>query len=375
MKDQIGYYKQVQPFQREVSDLDRFINCRSALYKHLGIVPKFLNKQSILEFGPGFGENAIFPLLQRPNHYMLVDSNEVCLEKTRGRLMEFCSPETKLEFRLSSIEAFESADFFDVVICESVIPREPKPEKLLAKVAKRVSAGGILIITCQDAVSTFAELLRRLIALLVVSPSDSLDTKLGVLIPLFDSHLKTIDGINRSSADWILDNLLRPWEEVSFSISDAIDALEGEFDIHGTSPRFIDDSRWYRTIRNSNSGFNEIGRTAYMANVHNLINHRDWTPAVPVHINKLLIKLCSKIFRLIHRFESERELRLVESVLDNLQQVIDLAAGFSHDTELALRDYHNVLRKYLDVGILDGFAEFSSLFGRGQQHVSFIRRN
>lgn len=374
MQDQIDYYLKVQPFQRDIPDLDPFLNRRNALYRHLGIIPRFICQQSVLEFGPGFGENAIFPLLQKPNRFLLVDSNKNCLEKTRDILTPYCAPETQLEYQLSSIEAFDSEECFDLVICESVIPREPQPEKMLAKVAKHVAIGSVLVITCQDSVSTLAELLRRLIALLVVAPADSLEQKLEQLLPIFEPHLKTINGMTRSCEDWILDNLLRPWEEVSFSIPDAIHTLKDQFDIHGSSPQFICDSRWYRTIQGNDPGFNAIAEQAYWANVHNLINHREWTSATPVHTNKQLHELCLNIFQSVHAFEEYQDLKFVPPILDQLQQVIDLAATFSVDTELALRDYHRVLQKYLHEGVLDLFAEFGPLFGRGQQYVSFIRR-
>lgn len=374
MIDQIDYYLQVQPFQRDMSDVEIFLNRRSALYRHLGIIPRFIARQSILEFGPGFGENAIFPLLQKPSSYLLVDSNQNCLEKTRAELTPYSTPETRLEYQLSSIESFDSNECFDLVICESVIPREPQPEKMLAKVAKYVSVGGMLVITCQDSVSTFAELLRRLIALMVVTPEATLEQKVEQLLPLFEPHLKTLNGMTRSCEDWILDNLLRPWEEVSFSIPDAIDTLKGEFDIHGSSPQFICDSRWYRAIQTSDPGFNEIAEQAYFSNVHNLINYRDWTPAISVQDNKKLLDLCLKIFQAVHAFEKNRDRKFVLPIPGYLQQVIDLAATFSKDTEQALRDYQRVLQKYLQEGELDSFAEFGPLFGRGQQYVSFIRR-
>lgn len=374
MIDQIDYYLQVQPFQRDMSDLEIFLNRRNALYRHLGIIPRFIAQQSVLEFGPGFGENAIFPLLQKPSRYLLVDSNQNCLDKTRTELTPYCPPETRLEYRLSSIEGFDSKECFDLVICESVIPREPQPEKMLAKVAAHVSVGGMLVITCQDSVSTFAELLRRLIALLVVRPEATLEQKVQQLLPLFESHLKTINGMTRSCEDWLLDNLLRPWEEVSFSIPDAIDTLKDQFDFHGSSPQFICDSRWYRTIQTNDPGFNAIAEQAYFANVHNLINHRDWTPAIPDQDNKKLLELCSKIFQAVHAFEKNQDREWVRPIPAYLQQVIELAATFSKDTELALRDYQRVLQKYLQEGELDSFAEFVPLFGRGQQYVSFIRR-
>lgn len=374
MIDQIDYYLQVQPFQRDMSDLDVFLNRRSALYRHLGIIPRFIAHQSVLEFGPGFGENAIFPLLQKPSRYLLVDSNQNCLDKTRIELTPYCTPETRLEYQLSSIESFDSEECFDFVICESVIPREPQPEKMLAKVAKHVSVGGVLVITCQDSVSTFAELLRRLIALMVVTPEATLEQKVEQLLPLFESHLKTINGMTRSCEDWILDNLLRPWEEVSFSIPDTINTLKDQFDIHGSSPQFICDSRWYRTIQTNDPGFNEIAEQAYFSNVHNLINHRDWTPAIPVQDNKKLLDLCLKIFQAVHAFEKNRDREFVLPIPGYLQQVIDLASTFSKDTERALRDYQRVLQKYLQEGELDSFVEFGPLFGRGQQYVSFIRR-
>ncbi|MBF0421767.1 MAG: class I SAM-dependent methyltransferase [Magnetococcales bacterium] len=374
MSDQIGYYRQVQPFQRDTSDLNLFLNTRNALYRHLGIVPAFLFRQSIVEFGPGFGENAILPLLHKPRRYVLVDSNENCLEKTRDRLTPHRHPDTQLDYRLCTIDEFHSDETFDLVICESVIPREIQPEKMLLSVARHVSMGGVLIITCQDQVSTFAELLRRLITLLVVPLNAPLEDKLARLVPLFEPHLKTIQGMNRSPSNWILDNLLRPWEDVSFSIVDAIHALRDRFDVHGTSPRFITDSRWHRIIQSDDPGFNDIAEKDYYSQVHNLINHREWTPAVPVEKNKQLLEMCLKIFELVRTVENQQDRNLVPVILDHLQTVIELAADFSVATGQALRDYHRVLDRFHRSGVLEPFSEFAPLFGRGQQFASFVRR-
>lgn len=375
ISDQIEYYQKVQPFQRDISNLKQFLYRRNALYRHLGIIPSFLKQRSIIEFGPGFGENAIFPLLYHPKTYILVDSNKNCLDRSSRELAQYCTSGTKLSFILSSIEAFEHDELYDLVICESVIPREPNPEDLLLKVARYVVPGGVLIITCQDPVSTFSEMLRRLIALLVVPDHASLGEKLELILPIFDSHLKTIRGMSRSSSDWLLDNLLRPWDDASFSILDAIHALSDDFDIHGTSPQILVDDRWYRTIQNQDPGFNLIAENIYRANIHNLINHRVWTPPIAVAINDELTKLCMEIFLKIQSFEQTGDQNHVHAIPILLRRVIDLAATFSEDTELALRDYLRVLEKYLQENILYPFDAFVPLFGRGQQFVSFIRRD
>jgi len=70
----------------------------------------------------------------------------------------------------------------------------PDPFALLASVARLVAPGGVLVITCIDAVSYFAETLRRLLANLLIDVSEPLEVRTRMCVQAFGPHLATLAG-------------------------------------------------------------------------------------------------------------------------------------------------------------------------------------
>ena len=99
-----------------------------------------------------------------------------------------------------------------------------------------------------DSVSQFAEIMRRLVGALAVAPEQSTKAKLERLRPVFEPHLATLAGRSRLVDDWILDVVIQPWVGSTLTIADAIEALDGAFDVYGSSPQFFTDWRWYKDI-------------------------------------------------------------------------------------------------------------------------------
>ena len=68
------YLKQkILPWRQDLQDLDAHFQRRKSLYRHLGILPRFIRDRSVLELGPGSGHNSIFPASLRPSCLVLVE--------------------------------------------------------------------------------------------------------------------------------------------------------------------------------------------------------------------------------------------------------------------------------------------------------------
>ena len=103
-----------------------------------------------------------------------------------------------------------------------------------------------MVVTTADSISYLSETLRRLVKEFYVVESSSLEQQLQNLTPIFEPHLKKLKGMSRPVKDWILDSIIQPLEEVELlSIPEVIHCLSSDFDVLGSSPKFITDWRWY----------------------------------------------------------------------------------------------------------------------------------
>lgn len=370
---QTDFYKTIQPFQRDISDLDLHFQRRDSLYRHLGIVPAFIAGCSVIEFGPGHGENALFVLRNRPARLVLVEANESCLDQSRSLLEKHRPDGTVMEYHRNEIEGFPQSEEFNFVICEATLPLQLNPTSLLKSVASFTAPGGVLCITCQDSVSLFAETLRRLMVHLVTDPKASMDARVDRVLPILSPHLETLPGMNRSHRDWIIDQMIHPWTGSMLSIRDAALALQDRFDIYGTSPKFMVDWRWYRDIHGDRA-YGALAEECYFLSLHNLLDYRFTHPPQIREDNQQLQALCEKVFHCQQDFERNRNREKVKEIREFTSQIGRLVKRFSPESSTAIEDYLRVLDSYLKDGSLRNFDHFTGFFGRGQQHVSFLRR-
>lgn len=236
----VDFYRanEISPVAQDISDLDRHFARREALYRHLGLPPRFLAGRSVIEFGPGSGHNAVYTASLKPARYVLVDGNPIGLERT-GRILAEHGASTH-ECAPSMIEDYASEERFDVVLCEGVIPLQHDPASMLRHVANFAAPGGLVVMTCMDTVSQFSEIMRRLLAALMVDPQTPAARQVEPLRPLFSPHLASLTGRSRLVDDWILDVIVRPWVGEMLSVADAVAALDGDFDCYGGVAAFPD---------------------------------------------------------------------------------------------------------------------------------------
>jgi len=58
-----------------------------------------------------------------------------------------------------------------------------------------------------------------------------------------------------------MDNILQPWPETAvFTMENALDTLDDEFDVYGTSPQLIQDFRWYKAVAVDVETLNDVAR-------------------------------------------------------------------------------------------------------------------
>jgi SAM-dependent methyltransferase len=371
----VAFYRRhkISPVAQDITDLGKHFERRSALYRHLGLVPLLLRDKSIIEFGPGSGHNAVFTVNLSPKRYVLVDGNPTGLAHASQLLAEYVPASTNLEIVESLIESYEANQVFDIVLCEAAIPRQSHPQDLLKHVAKFVAPGGVLVITCEDNVSVLSEMLRRLIGAMLIEPDSSITEKLDRLRPIFAAQLRYLKAMSRSVDDWILDNILQPLTGQLLSIDEAIAAIGDQFDVHGSSPQFLTDWTWYKSIHGDATHYNNMASQQYRTNIHNFLDYRYTFATRPREENDELIACCDATTDLVRRFESTLDVSVLPEVIESLRELSASVRRFSLDTATSIDEFSEGLKAWLETRSLPEMPLFGPFFGRGQQYLSLIR--
>ena len=369
----LDFYDQIgdKVVSRIIEDELEFFRTRSALYMSLGIAKSFLKDKAILEFGPGSGHNSIFTASLGPSKYVLVDGGKKIIEAAKRRLSKSVLSPKRITYINSLFEEYQSDEYFDLVIAEACIPMQEDPAAMLRTVAAHVKPGGVLIITTISAVSYLSEIMRRLGRDIQMKADVDSEKQLEILRPLYQSHLATLTGLSRSVDDWLLDNIVQPLNvQKLLTIPEAIESLVDNFELLGSSPRFVTDWRWHKTMIAETPGINNTAERCYYSTNINLLDYRFETKDHDPVLGKALELECSKLWNQMITIENDRhtDWHLIWPILDGIARII---AELGPRTTPAFDE----ARRWVQGGALEtALIDFPYWWGRGQQYLSFVRR-
>lgn len=366
-----------QPDFDSVSHLRRW----SRLYRMLGCPLDLVEGKRVLEVGAGTGDNADLTLKYEPSRYHLFDSSAEVLKQLVNR---FDSEVTtgKCSFIDGDMNSFDFEADFDFVIAEACIPGQARPIKALRNVAKAVASKGHLIITTQSANSLLSEILRRTLALQLRSTSMKIEEWADICASTFKSNFDSLINMSRQYEDWIWDVLIHPWHNGSqvFTIPDAVESLEKEFEILGVSPDWGMRDHWYKEdVQPISSYQQQIVQLYERANYLLMDNRKSMRMVTEVDLI-LATKTSSYTSRIYNlHMKYSKSLGANNKYLQNLQETcLDLAKTlFKENTFVA-----NCLFEFVDISrglhqnsvsseniFID--TQFKDWWGRGMQYCAF----
>lgn len=360
----------ISPVNQDISDLGRHFRRRDSLYRYLGLPPSFVRGRSVVEFGPGSGHNALFTASLDPARYVLVDGNPKGLSDSR-RLLREHGLDGPCEIVEAMFEDYDAGERFDLVLAEGFLSFQREPEKLLATVARFARPGGLLVLTTMSPLSYLAEVARRLLRDALIAPDAAPEAQLALLRPLLGPHLAHLPGRSRPVDDWLLDNVVQPIYGELLSIPRAIAALEADFDLHGASPRFFTDLRWYKDVAGQERGFNAIGVAEYRRRAVNLADFRLDLPPHAEALGAELESEAGKVWDAMQAFELDGVGGAYDEAVRGVAQIAERLAPIAPETGAALGE---IAERLAARGPFEDLARFPALWGRGQQYLSFIRR-
>ena len=261
--DMLKYYSEqgIIPVHQNMpdSDFQNFKFQRMALYSNLGIQMSLLRGKSILEFGPGTGDNSRVLSEFHPEVLDLVDGNSSSRDSILkyiedGKLPHhftnfyFCDARNySLTMRNKTDEVLENG--YDLVVCEGIINGNTDPANFLESVQSLVRPGGMLVITLVSAWGVLDQALRRLYKPAVEAKFSSYNDQVECCSKIFSGHLRHL-STTKPIEDWVQDSILHPINEnYIFSIPEALEVLGERYVAISSSPRFFTDFRWHKSLK------------------------------------------------------------------------------------------------------------------------------
>jgi ubiquinone/menaquinone biosynthesis C-methylase UbiE len=361
--------------RQDTGNLSLHMARRRSLYRHLGLQPFAFRNRRILEFGPGTGDNALFVASCLPASYVLVDGNPASVDAIRQKLERGLLQPDRIQCEQSDILAYTSATPFDVVLCEGVLPGQPAAKAFLSHIASFVAPEGVIVITTMSPPSLLAEACRRVLKPTLSERFSESPHLVDELVTFFGPDLCSLQGMSRLHQDWVLDNILHPWpERITFSMPEAIATLDAEFDVLGTSPSFVQDWRWYKSIPTSPQTWNSTALSEYDRWAGYFLDYR-FHPTVPGRPRAAALdSACLCALQLQHRIWHNNARELVAEFAEVLRAIRELIEVAMPDTARSISDFVAGVKDFVNGNLEADFGTFRSWFGRGQQYLSLVRR-
>jgi len=360
------------------------------LYRTLGITPILFKNRDVLEVAPGSGHNSIITASFGASRYDLVEPNRTGFNEMISLFEKHKIKDSGIHFFNCRLEDFLEKRDYDIVLCEGLIPGLNNQDKFVLSLANRVRPGGILVLTCADAVSVFFETLRRYLARMLVAQSgmtmkgNGIEHITNLLSNAFHSHLSSLKGMSRPIESWIMDNLLNPAAASmaasnEYSIEKCLNTLGNTFYFYGSSPNFLVHWGWHKEIEQDPNSYNHVFINSFLSQRHNLLHYRE-TGLSNIDANRKMHSCCKQFSDLVEqKNQQSEECFAADSISVEITPVKELLNIIKpiglKKSEAAISDF---------LALFDGGAipcaqdiaqlrDFGAAFGRGQQYISLVK--
>jgi 2-polyprenyl-3-methyl-5-hydroxy-6-metoxy-1,4-benzoquinol methylase len=381
----------ISPVSQNIDDLELHFSRRIVLYRTLGLAASLFKNRDVLEIAPGSGHNSIVTATFGAKSYDLVEPNLAGFDKMVSLFGEHQVRNNAIQFFNVRLEDFPEEKNYDIVLCEGLIPGLSNQDTFLQLLAGKVRSGGILVVTCADAVSAFFESLRRYLARILVSRSDiDLCAEGGakqvarMLSETFHSHLCSLKGMSRPVEDWVWDNLLNPAAASlaasnEFSVERCLKVLGDRFYFYGANPIFMDNWTWYKDLPRHPRDYNEPFVKCFTSQRHNFLHYQE-TSLVDSTASEKIYRCC-KTFAL--HVEEKDPLALGDFTSESIRKdLIPVSEVREIVGKCGLRRSEAAISEFAELfdegkvptsQIISNMRVFCGAFGRGQQYVSLVK--
>jgi SAM-dependent methyltransferase len=371
----LDFYSELNiiPVRQDMRDLSRHFARRNGLYAQLGLLPGLVRGRTVLEIGPGTGDNAVHTASLEPSRYVMVDGNPASIDALNAKVDARAFGDVPVEIKFGDIEHVDDSDRYDVVLCEGLLHAQTAPGRFLESVAARVAKHGVIVITTVSYTSIFAETCRRALLPWAERGATSSGEVVRRLVAFFAPDLGSLRGMSRLHEDWVVDQIIHPYtKQHAFTLEDAMNTLGDEFLVAGTSPRVLQDWRWYKAIPESERTQREIFRDeASRWSVGMIDYRREPTPCDPDLGREIeaIAKAAWETHMDVRASPTDSNYRAFWAKVRAVREKLPEEYA---ETSNALDDYLEQAPRLIGGAPVE-FRRFHTLFGRGQQYLMMMR--
>lgn len=392
MNELLKYYGQykISPVSQDISNLDLHFGRRIGLYRTLGLPPLVFKDRDVLEVAPGSGFNAIVTASLGARTYDLVEPNTTGFNKMASVFEKANSGKTALQFFNCRLDEYQEQRSYDIILCEGLIQGLENQEQFVLRLANYLRPGGILVLTCSDAISLFFETLRQYVSRILVAQAGSVAPRAAgfaqvteMLAGVFSPHLRSLKGMSRPASDWVHDVLLNPTVpsesvENEFSVAKCMEVLGDKFWLYGMSPDFLTHFGWYKEMPAEPKKHNQEYLESFYSQWQCLLHYRE-VGRSDARRNLLLHGFCRQFAETVAGKDPLNPPVLSHQAilqeLEPVRQILALIENCELDLSYAaLAQFLDLFEKGIPTPSDVAQAEaFGTAFGRGQQYISLVK--
>lgn len=362
------------PVRQDIGDLARHFARRQALYAQLGLLSGLFRNRRVLEIGPGTGDNALYTATLDPSLLVLLDANSASLAALREKVASGRLPAAS---EIVEADAMKWSDErrFDVVLCEGLLPAQNDQAGFLERIASFVDEDGVLVVTTVSFTSLFAETCRRAMRPVFEESADGLPDLVARLVAFFGPDLRSLPGMSRLHEDWVLDQIVHPYSKsAAFTLQDVIAVLDDGYDFVGSSPRFLTDWRWYKSVPESPLTWNQRAVRQIDRLSASFIDYRADPAETDEALGRAIEERCRRLWELhVDLLDGERPADY-PVFLAEVDEIRNLLPSAFAPARRSIEDYFRGMEQLLAKNAAPDFGSFRTLFGRGQQYAAMTRR-
>ena len=356
------------PTSLDIAHKQKFFAQRNYLFETLGIPTRYIRGTQILELGPGTGQKAEHLLSLNPASYTAVDNNPESIRSTQA-IIDKSGYSGAATVTSADFSEYVDSNRYDLVLAELVVITQHDPLLFLEKLVKLLRPGGVLVYTCSDSISLLSEILRRAIVNKLELVSDNLRESADAIANFFRPDLNSLDGMNRSHTDWAIDQIIKPTIGPQMTIADSLQSFQNEAVFHGSSPRFVEDYRWYKDPDSSIESLNSVAIENFWAKCHNFIDYRFNYKSLSSEVNQEIYATTNRLYSTVAEAMWSHDSEQI--VTTDCQEIQSLISENCQGTNLSLAAF---LKYWRTENILD-LEPFRPWWGRGTQYMSVMKRH
>ncbi|MDC3185834.1 class I SAM-dependent methyltransferase [bacterium] len=262
------------PVKQNLKSKVEHLSKRDFLYSSVGLSSLTLKNASILEFGPGTGQNAINWLNYNPSSITLVDGADAAIEEITKNFSEVEVPKNiDLSLIKSEFTEFKSKKKYDIIWAEGCIPHQSDIDNIINSMLNHLSIDGIFTCSTISGLAHLSETIRRVSASIVLNKLHPEIDDLDFLVNIYKNDLRALSNSTRFVEDWVLDVIIQPLHTTSLcSIPDVLEISKNTHIPYHTYPKLSDSVCWYKDF-NPHKYVEEVIEQYYRNCMHFISNN------------------------------------------------------------------------------------------------------